>query len=215
MVEPGIRLRSRRGRVLDRLVDDAEQAEPGPGRARPRPGRAGDRRVDRGAGDAQGPAAGLPARPPGGQGTAVRGGRRRSSRRSGCWPGWSTRLRVDRDADAGRGRGRLHDRDGGRRRARPPGRCLPGAHHVVGEARLGRGGRRGSAEAWRTTRSRRRWRPSTPRWPGTSRARLVGRTVWARRGRGGARERRRGWRDGAGARRRPFRRARAVIDDEG
>ena len=72
MVEPAVRVRARRRRVLDRLLDDAQQEEPGSGRARPRPGRPRHRRADRDADAAQGPAARLPARPPGGQGAAVR-----------------------------------------------------------------------------------------------------------------------------------------------
>ena len=93
VVEPALRVRPGRRRVLDRLVDDAQQEEPRPGRARPRPGRPGHRRADRRPGPAQGPAAGLPARPPGGQGAAVRDGGRRSTPRSGSWPGCSTRWR--------------------------------------------------------------------------------------------------------------------------
>ena len=37
VVEPALRVRAPAGRVLDGLLDDAEQAEPGPGRADPRP----------------------------------------------------------------------------------------------------------------------------------------------------------------------------------
>ena len=73
---PRVRVRPRGRRVLDRQLDDAEQAEPRSGRARPRPGGARDRRADGGPGAAQGPAARVPARPPGGQAAAVRGGRR-------------------------------------------------------------------------------------------------------------------------------------------
>ncbi len=36
VVEPAVRVRARRRRVLHRLLDDAQQEEPGPGRARPR-----------------------------------------------------------------------------------------------------------------------------------------------------------------------------------
>ena len=43
MVEPALRVRPRRRRVLDRQLDDAEQEEPRPGRAGPRPRRPGHR----------------------------------------------------------------------------------------------------------------------------------------------------------------------------
>ena len=56
-------------------LDDAQQEEPRPGRARPRPDGRRDRRADDDARAAQGPAARVPARPPGGQA-------RRCSRRS-------------------------------------------------------------------------------------------------------------------------------------
>ena len=62
-----------RRRVLDRQLDDAEQEEPGSRRARPRSCRPRDRPPGRAAGAAQGPAARLPARPPGGQAAALRG----------------------------------------------------------------------------------------------------------------------------------------------
>ena len=75
VVEPAVRLRPRRGRVLDRLLDDAQQEEPRPGRARPRPDGGRDRRAHRDAHAAQGPAARVPARPPGGQAGALRRGR--------------------------------------------------------------------------------------------------------------------------------------------
>ena len=56
-------------------LDDAQQEEPRPGGARPRPVGRRHRRADRDADAAQGPAARLPARPPGGQAGAVRRGR--------------------------------------------------------------------------------------------------------------------------------------------
>ena len=89
VVEPAVRVRPGRRRVLDRQLDDAEQAEPRSGRARPRPDRRRDRGADGGAGAAQGPAAGLPARPPGGQAAPVRGGRDAGRPRSASWPGSS------------------------------------------------------------------------------------------------------------------------------
>ena len=73
---PRVRVRARLRRVLDRQLDHAQQEEPRSGRARPRPGGARDRRADRRADAAQGPAARVPARPPGGQAAAVRRGRR-------------------------------------------------------------------------------------------------------------------------------------------
>ena len=47
VVEPAVRVRPRRRRVLDRLVDDAEQEEPRSRRARPRPRRPRHRCADR------------------------------------------------------------------------------------------------------------------------------------------------------------------------
>ena len=75
VVEPGVRLRPGVGCVLDRQQHDAEQEEPRSRRARPWPRRPRHRGADRDPRDAQGPAAGVPARPPGGQGAAVRCGR--------------------------------------------------------------------------------------------------------------------------------------------
>ena len=49
VVEPAVRVRPGRRRVLDRQLDDAEQEEPGPGRAGPRPRRPRHRGADRGA----------------------------------------------------------------------------------------------------------------------------------------------------------------------
>ena len=52
----------------------------------------------------------------------------------GVMAGLVATLSVDRDADARGGRRGLHDRDGGRRCARPAGRRRSAsAHHVVGE----------------------------------------------------------------------------------
>ena len=90
---------------------------------------------------AQGPAARLPARPPGGQAAAVRGRRDAGgvARRHG---------RAARDArhrprpDAGGRRRGLHDRDGRRRRAGPARRAVPGrAPRRRLARRPGRGGR--------------------------------------------------------------------------
>ena len=47
VVEPAVRVRARRRRVLDGLVDDAQQEEPRPGGARPRPHGRGHRGADR------------------------------------------------------------------------------------------------------------------------------------------------------------------------
>ena len=91
---------------------------------------------------AQGPAARLPARPPGGQAAAVRGGRRRceaSLRRHGRA---RRHPRRGRRADARRGRGGLHDGDGGGRRAGPAGRAVPGGAPHRRRAGRRRGGRR-------------------------------------------------------------------------
>ena len=48
VVEPAVRVRPRRRRVLDRQLDDAQQEEPRPGRAGPRPRGPRHRRADRG-----------------------------------------------------------------------------------------------------------------------------------------------------------------------
>ena len=77
-----------------------------------------------GAWPAEGPAARLPARPPGGQAAAVRGGRDVGGV---AWRDGRAHRHADRRSrpDArGRGRG-LHDRDRRRRRARPPRRPVP------------------------------------------------------------------------------------------
>ena len=151
VVEPAVRVRPRRRRVLDRQLDDAEQEEPGPGRAGPWPRCPRHRGADRRADAAQGPPAGVPARPPGGRRAAVRRGRglRGVARRHG---------RAGRHADGrrrpdGRGRGRgLHDRDGRRRRARPARRPVPGRPPHRRLARRpggGRGHRRSTRSATR------------------------------------------------------------------
>ena len=81
VVESAVRVRARRRRVLDGQLDDAEQEEPGSGRAGPWPRCPRHRGADRDPDHAQGPAAGLPARPPGERRAAVRCGRRVSMRR--------------------------------------------------------------------------------------------------------------------------------------
>ena len=109
VVEPAVRVRPGRRRVLHRLLDDAQQEEPGPGGARPRPDGRRDRGRDRHAGAAQGPAARLPARPPGGQARVVRVGRHAGRLARG--DGRPRRDAHDRpQADADGGRGGLHDR---------------------------------------------------------------------------------------------------------
>ena len=98
MVEPAVRVRPGRRRVLDRVSSmmpnkkNPDPAELVRGRAARVIGAlTGDPRA------AQGPAAGLPARPPGGQGAAVRRGRGLRGLARGAWPGWSTRSTVDRE----------------------------------------------------------------------------------------------------------------------
>ena len=71
----GVRLRHARRRLRHRLVDAAAEEEPRHRRTRPRQERAAHRRPDRTAGHAEGAAAGVQPRPPGGQGAAVRLGR--------------------------------------------------------------------------------------------------------------------------------------------
>ena len=105
VVEPAVRVRAGRRRVLDRQLDDAQQEEPRPGRAGPWPRCPRHRGADRQPDPAQGPAAGLPARPPGGRRAAVRRGRRLRDLAPGDG-------RAGRDAH---GRRRA---DGARRRAR-------------------------------------------------------------------------------------------------
>ena len=85
VVEPALRVHPGVRCVLDGQLDHAEQEEPGSGRAGPRPRGPGHRRADRIARAAEGPAAGVPARPPGGQGAAVRcGGRVRDVAARAC-----------------------------------------------------------------------------------------------------------------------------------
>ena len=125
VVEPALRVRAGRRCLFDRVVDDAEQEEPRPGRAGPGPHGPRDRRPDGNADDAQGPAAGVPARPPGGQAAAVRGGRH-----DRCVSAHHGRPHRDTDrrprGDGRRGARGLHHRDGRRRRAGPAGRAVPG-----------------------------------------------------------------------------------------
>ena len=85
--DEGVLLRHARRRLLDRVEHHAAEEEPGRRRARPRQGRPADRRPDRPAGHAEGPAAGLQPRPAGGQGAGLR--RRRHPR------GAAARLRRD------------------------------------------------------------------------------------------------------------------------
>ena len=75
VVEPPFRVRADRRCVLDRVIDDAQQEEPRPGRAGPWPRRPRHRGADRDARRDQGPAARVPARPPGERRAAVRRGR--------------------------------------------------------------------------------------------------------------------------------------------
>ena len=96
VVEPGVRLRPGRRRLLDRQLDDAEQAEPRPGRARAREGGPDHRGPDGGARHPEGPATGLPARPPGGQAAALRVGRRARGVARRHEPGSSRRSRSTR-----------------------------------------------------------------------------------------------------------------------
>ena len=72
VVDRGVRLRAARRRVLDRLVDAAAEEEPRHRRARARQGRPPDRRPHRLPRDAEGAAARVQPRSPGGQGAAVR-----------------------------------------------------------------------------------------------------------------------------------------------
>ncbi len=87
VVEPAVRLRPGGRLLLDRLVDDAEQEEPRPGRAGAGPGGAGHRLAHGNAGAAEGIAARVPARPAGGQAAAVRGGGHARGVAAASWPG--------------------------------------------------------------------------------------------------------------------------------
>ena len=114
VVESALRLRQARGFILHRQLDDAQQEESRSGRARAGPHRRRDRGADRRAGDAQGPAARLPARPPGGQGATVRG--RRYLRSLAGRPG---RRRWGRSRSTASGCGRRPRRGSSRRRPWP------------------------------------------------------------------------------------------------
>ena len=116
--EPQLRVPPTVGRVLHRLLDDAQQAQPGPRGAHPRPDGEGHRPAHRGAGAAQGPPRQLSAGPPGGQAAAVRRARDARVVRAGA-------DRHDRDAQGGPGP------DGGRRR--------DGPHHRHSRCRRDRG----------------------------------------------------------------------------
>ena len=102
-----VRLRPAAGERRHRLVDDAAEAESRRRRARPRQGRDGDRPPGGAARDAQGPAARLQPRPPGGQAARLR---RAPGRRRGA-----------RGADDARRRARARPRDDCA--PRPPTRC--------------------------------------------------------------------------------------------
>ena len=78
VVERGVRLRRPRRRLRHGELDAAPEEEPRRGRAGPGQGGPADRPPGRDAGHAEGPAARLQPRPPGGQGAAVR--RRRPGR---------------------------------------------------------------------------------------------------------------------------------------
>ena len=175
VVEPALRLRADGRRLLDGLLDDAQQEEPRRGGAGPGPRRPRDRLAGRPPGRAQGAPPRVPAGPPGGQAAALRGVRHAGgvARRHGR-DGRDARRRPGGDAPGGR-RG-VHHGDGGRGRARPARRPVPGGPPRRGAARGdGRtaGGRPGRP------RGRRRWRPRSPTratrrrpaWPGTRRCR--------------------------------------------
>ena len=120
VVEPAVRVRARRRRVLDRQLDDAQQEEPRSRRAGPRPRgprhRGADRRASRCSRACRSPTSATSRRT-----------RRRCSTRSRVYEaslrrdGRAGRRRstVDVGADAPRRRRGLHDGHGRRRRARP------------------------------------------------------------------------------------------------
>ena len=118
-------LRRAAGRALDRLLADAAEEEPRPPRARARPRRSRDRRADRLPRAAQGAPARVRQGPPARQGTALPDARRPGSGSAGAH-----RARegapAEAGADGGRGRGRPALGDRARRRARAPGRAVPG-----------------------------------------------------------------------------------------
>ena len=86
VVKPEIRFRARGRRLLNGIVDAAQQAQPRPGRARPRPHRNGDRAAHRSADAAQGIAARLPARSAGIERCPARCRAHATARRSKSWP---------------------------------------------------------------------------------------------------------------------------------
>ena len=150
--ERGVRLRPPRRRLRHRLVDDAAEEEPRHRRAGAGQGRAAHRRPDRAAGHAEGPAARLQPRPPGGQGAAVRRGRpgaARPRRHGGHGRDGDLRAR----ADAGRGR-------------RPATAATDLAEWLVAGACRSATPTRSSARwcggRWTARATWRRWSPPTP-----------------------------------------------------
>ena len=91
VVERRVRVRAARRRLQHRLVDAAAEEEPRHRRARARQGRPGDRRPHGLAGHAEGAAARVQPRSPGGQGAALRRGRHRARSASPRWAACSRR----------------------------------------------------------------------------------------------------------------------------
>ncbi|EFL21932.1 argininosuccinate lyase [Streptomyces himastatinicus ATCC 53653] len=132
----GVLLRDPPRRLLHRLLDHAAEEEPGHRRAGPRQVRPPHRQPHRAAGHAEGPAARVQPRPPGGQGAGLR-----LLRPAG---GPAPRLhRHDGDADrqpgahGGAGPRRVLAGHRHRRVARPGGRAVPGGARGRGRVRQG------------------------------------------------------------------------------
>ena len=150
--ERGVRLRPPRRRLRHRLVDAAAEEEPRHRRAGPGQGGPADRQPHRAARHAQGPAARLQPRPPGGQGAAVRRGRpgRAGPRRR------SSGMLAD---------GHVRRRAHGRRRRRPTPAATDLAEHLV----AGRACRSATPTPSSATLVRARRSTTASPWPSWSR----------------------------------------------
>ena len=91
LVDPRVRLRDAARLLVDRVEHHAAEEEPRHRRARPRQGRPADRQPVRAAGHAQGAAARLQPRPPGGQGAGLRLRRHPRGAAARRSPAWSRR----------------------------------------------------------------------------------------------------------------------------
>ncbi len=182
LVDAGVRLRRAPRLVVDRVEHHAAEEEPRHRRAGPRQVRAPGRQPHRPARHAQGAAAGVQPRPPGGQGAGLR--QRRHPR--GAAAG---RHRAGRDAALQHrpdGRARAPGLLAGHRRRRvagAPGRPVPGRPRG-GRARA-YAGARSSASSWPTSPTSSWPRSSPDLTPEVRSVLTVEGSVASRRGRGG------------------------------